>query len=319
MPLSTSIGGGTLGALVAANAFVKGVQWIDKLDEAGNVVGQVTERSTTLFGLTNGLNIFKSVQGLTAVSGATIISAVGIVLSSIAMDQFMAIESARPKLEASLAEARKPVDLNAMAKTKNGEDMLYFYWAKAMDTIDVEDSQVVQLAAQARARAHQSGYQAPPKQLIEVTLERINAGPEVSSGSGAASPFDSPGLTQNVMLVSPNGKYEARMQSDGNFVIYQEDTPIWNTNTVGSADAPYRLAMQPDGNLVVYGSSKADVTLSGFGVCSANSPCIAIWATGSRGGRSYGTGPYTLRMQDDGNLVMYDSTGLALWASGTQR
>jgi hypothetical protein len=77
--------------------------------------------------------------------------------------------------------------------------------------------------------------------------------------------------------------------------------------------------MQPDGNLVVYGSSKADVTLSGFGVCSANSPCIAIWATGSRGGRSYGTGPYTLRMQDDGNLVMYDSTGLALWASGTQR
>lgn len=121
------------------------------------------------------------------------------------------------------------------------------------------------------------------------------------------------------MLVSPNGKYEARMQTDGNFVIYEEDTPIWHTQTNGQGVPPYRLAMQPDGNLVLYGSSDQDVTLSGFGVCSANSPCISRWATGARGGRSYGTGPYTLRMQDDGNLVMYDSTGLPLWASGTQR
>ena len=115
------------------------------------------------------------------------------------------------------------------------------------------------------------------------------------------------------------GIYQAIMQSDGNFVVYEDDTPIWNTNTVGGADAPYRLAMQPDGNLVVYGSSKADVSLSGFGVCSAGTPCIAVWSTGPRGGRSAGTGPYTLRMQDDGNLVMYDSTGLPLWSSGTQR
>lgn len=310
-----SVGGGTLGALASANAFIKTLQWVDKTDDAGNVIKQIVAARSTLHHLTYGLNIFKSVHGLTAASGATIVSAVGIILSSIAIEQLVEIESARPRLEASLAEARNPVDLNAMAKTTGGEDMLFYYWAKAMDTVDAEDPEVVQLAAQARARAHGNGYQAPPKQLVEVTFAWINAGSAVSSGTGAASPFDSPGLAQTEMLVSPNGKYEARMQIDGNFVIYADGAPIWATGTVGRADAPYRLAMQPDGNLALYGSSKADVSLSGFGVCRAKSPCIAIWSTGPRGG----TAPYSLEMQDDGNFVMYDSARRPVWASETRR
>ena len=75
------------------------------------------------------------------------------------------------------------------------------------------------------------------------------------------------------------------------------------------------LAVQPDGNLVIYGSSANDVSL-GSGVCTANSACIATWATGTQG---RGSAPYTLKMQDDGNLVLYDSTSRAVWASGTQR
>ncbi|HEU0141057.1 MAG TPA: hypothetical protein VFQ79_15145 [Bryobacteraceae bacterium] len=305
-------GGGVAGAIVAINQFASNTLYLQTVFEGGNAYWRAQE---TVGFLTSGLNLLKSVQGVTLLSGASVISIVGVILTSIAMDQFMAIETARPKLEASLAEAMKPVDLSSFTKVKNGEDMLYFFWAKAMDAVDAEDPQVRQLASQARARADQSGYQAPPKQLIKVTLESISLGPAVSSGTGTASPFSSPGLAQNEMLVSNNGKYEARMQLDGNFVIYSQDTPIWATQTHGQERAPYRLAMQPDGNLVVYGSRTSDVALSGYGTCKANSPCIAIWNTGPRGG----TAPYSLEMQDDGNLVMYDNTHRPVWASGTNR
>jgi hypothetical protein len=90
-----------------------------------------------------------------------------------------------------------------------------------------------------------------------------------SSGTGTACPFQSPGMAQNQMLISPNRMYEARMRSDGNFVIY--------------------------------GSSSQDLTLGVFRVCRAGSACIATWSTEVRGG----TAPYTLKMQDDSNLVLY--------------
>jgi hypothetical protein len=106
------------------------------------------------------------------------------------------------------------------------------------------------------------------------------------------------------------------MQTDGNFVIYDQGSAIWATGTQGLWGPPYRLAVQPDGNLVIYGSSANDVSLPPFGVCHANSACIPTWATGTQG---RGSAPYTLKMQDDGNLVLYDSTSSAVWASGTQR
>jgi hypothetical protein len=149
---------------------------------------------------------------------------------------------------------------------------------------------------------------------INVTLGRA-VGSSVSSGNGAASPFESPGFAQGELLLSQNSKYAAAMQSDGNFVIYAEGVAIWSTQTQNRQRAPYRLAVQPDGNLVIYGSSDQDVSLGGYGVCPAGSACVATWFTGPRGGSA----PYTLTMQDDGNLVMYDSTSRAVWASGTQR
>jgi hypothetical protein len=124
------------------------------------------------------------------------------------------------------------------------------------------------------------------------TAPEISAGDRISSGTGAGI------LTENHKLVSHNGKFEAVMQVDGNFVIYAANRqPLWATGTNGVGLRPYRLAMQADGNLVVYGSSGA------------------TWASGLRGG----TSPYTLILRNDGNLVVEDSSHRPIWESGTQR
>jgi hypothetical protein len=98
-------------------------------------------------------------------------------------------------------------------------------------------------------------------------------------------------------LTSPNGMYEATLQTDGNFVIYKitsSTTPIWSTRTNGYGNSVW-LGNQGDGNLVLY----------------IPNPTRPIWASGSNGrGAAY------LQMQNDGNLVLY-SAGHATWASGT--
>ncbi len=90
-------------------------------------------------------------------------------------------------------------------------------------------------------------------------------------------------------LVSDGGRYHLVMQSDGNLVIYANDTPIWPTNTAGRPGA--WLGMQGDGNLVMYHND------------------VAIWATGTSGSG------VRLVMQTDGNLVLYTPEGRALWCS----
>jgi hypothetical protein len=92
---------------------------------------------------------------------------------------------------------------------------------------------------------------------------------------------------QNQGIFSPSRRYEARMQSDGNFVVYGPTGSLWSSNTRG---ANSRLVMQSDGNLVIYSDS---------GVLFSTN-------TAHRGGNR-------LIMQDDGNLVMYG--GSAVWAS----
>ncbi len=93
------------------------------------------------------------------------------------------------------------------------------------------------------------------------------------------------------MLKSQNGQYMAIMQTDGNFVIYGPNGPVWYTNTfvVNS-----RLVMQSDGNLVIY--------------TPGNQP---VWYTNTFGSRHY------LTMQDDRNLVMYRRSGGYVWYTGT--
>ena len=92
---------------------------------------------------------------------------------------------------------------------------------------------------------------------------------------------------QNQALFSPDRRYEARMQSDGNFVVYGPTGPLWSSNTRGGNP---RLVMQSDGNLVIY--SDAGV------IFSTN--------TSNRGGNR-------IVMQNDGNLVMYG--GSPVWST----
>jgi hypothetical protein len=63
----------------------------------------------------------------------------------------------------------------------------------------------------------------------------------------------------------------------------------------------FELVMQGDGNLVMYDKS-------------INSTQQALWAT-----NTVGTGAVRVRMQYDGNLVLYTSSGQAVWASNTNR
>ena len=70
-------------------------------------------------------------------------------------------------------------------------------------------------------------------------------------------------LNENAALVSPNGWFTAKMQPDGNFVIYKKpggstDHAIWATNTnIGVNANGYSLVMQADGNLVLYNDDVA--------------------------------------------------------------
>ena len=68
---------------------------------------------------------------------------------------------------------------------------------------------------------------------------------------------DGSSLTEGNALISTNGWFQAKVQKDGNFVIYKkpggEFNDIWSTGTVlGENTNGYTLIMQKDGNLVLY-------------------------------------------------------------------
>jgi len=98
-------------------------------------------------------------------------------------------------------------------------------------------------------------------------------------------------------LRSPNGKYSARMQTDGNFVIYNEhNVSLWVSHTNGKGQGIH-LVNQSDGNVVLYDRDDR-----------------SLWVTGTNGkGHNQ-----VLTMQDDGNLVLYHGS-TPTWASGTNR
>jgi len=116
-----------------------------------------------------------------------------------------------------------------------------------------------------------------------------------SSGSGRTSYQGDQlpaGFQMNVgqYLYSPTGTYEAVMQGDGNFVVYEVGgSALWSTQTGGS-NANF-MAMQTDGNLVLY---------------TANG--TPLWASGTTP-----SSDDALVMQNDSNLVIYDGSGTALW------
>jgi hypothetical protein len=95
-------------------------------------------------------------------------------------------------------------------------------------------------------------------------------------------------------LYSPNLTYRAGQQSDGNFVLYGS-TAWWATSMCTSNwRNGAEMVWQADGNLVEYGLDRS-----------------VVWKSGTNN-----KGASVLAMQNDGNLVIYKSSG-SIWNTGT--
>jgi len=109
-------------------------------------------------------------------------------------------------------------------------------------------------------------------------------------------------------LASPNGHVTLTMQTDGNLVAeFEQDgsTAFWSSKTAGNADA--FLALQSDGNLILY--KAGSVVSSGNGV---------LWSDGCPNcNTTYPQAGNEFTVQNDGNLVVYNSSKKAIWSSGS--
>ena len=111
-------------------------------------------------------------------------------------------------------------------------------------------------------------------------------------------------LPTNHRIISDNGIYSLRMQSDGNLCIKTEegDQFVWCSMVYGF-DGGY-LIMQPDGNLVVYDrnnhphwSSQTHEAFDAKFKNPANKPVKAV-------------------LENNGTLKLYTSSGQVVWTSG---
>jgi hypothetical protein len=132
------------------------------------------------------------------------------------------------------------------------------------------------------------------------------------------------------------------VQDDGNIVIYQGSTPLWETNTltgspvllpgqsITSPNGQFVLTFQTDGNLVEYSPAGQPLWASGttnegaveavfqtdgnlvvYGTPNFDGSERPLWASGTGGNPGA-----TLQVQDDGNVVIYQGNS-ALWATNT--
>ena len=126
-----------------------------------------------------------------------------------------------------------------------------------------------------------------------LVLYRADGRPLWWTGADLRSTLGSGGsLLAQMALTSPDGRYRAVSQSDGNFVVYGPlKRVVWASGRYASMA---RLTMQADGNVVSYAPDGR-----------------AIWWTGTWGNRGA-----RLVLQNDGNLVVYRSNGTAAWWTG---
>jgi len=109
-------------------------------------------------------------------------------------------------------------------------------------------------------------------------------------------------LTTGQSITSPNGRYRAVMQTDGNFVVYDKalsNKPVYDTGTYNYPGA--KIKMLSDGNLKIYDSSGT----------------VRWTAPNPAPGKSTATANSQLFMQDDGNLAIWDSTHTTNTTTGT--
>lgn len=97
-------------------------------------------------------------------------------------------------------------------------------------------------------------------------------------------------LVPTQRLLSPNGQVEFKFEQDGNVVLRQSSTVLWQSSTDNGAGL--RLQMLTGGNLVLYDPGGT-----------------ALWATATNGN----SGAY-LEVRNDGTAVILNSAGTTvLW------
>jgi hypothetical protein len=101
------------------------------------------------------------------------------------------------------------------------------------------------------------------------------------------------GLRLGESIVSPNGLYRLKLQTDGNLVLLRPGNRVlWSLGKKASW-----LTLQPNGNLVAFLYTKG------------------VWATNTGG-----NGASTLRVQDDGNVILRRlDTGASVWSTKTKQ
>ncbi|MBZ9714808.1 hypothetical protein [Deinococcus multiflagellatus] len=127
---------------------------------------------------------------------------------------------------------------------------------------------------------------------------------QAGDGCAAVQPVVCPdelssGATLNIneQRASCNGRNVLIMQGDGNLVLYKNGRAAWASQTWGNTAAA-RLTLGGDGHLALYKSSGQ-----------------RVWTAGTWGH----PGAY-LKVQDDGNVVLYEQVGgapRAIWATNT--
>lgn len=168
-----AIGAGAVGTAVAMQAhFIPTAKAIKDATDAGIRAGKTgselylyvdgATRNQTFFSATSGLRGFQALatgSKLGLIAGPAIIQAAFAVIGSIALDQFIEIQEARSKLEATIAEAKEPVDLKALLAEPTGRDQLAFFWAKAIEGPSGGDPALQAKAAAVQQLAARRGYQ----------------------------------------------------------------------------------------------------------------------------------------------------------------
>ena len=105
-------------------------------------------------------------------------------------------------------------------------------------------------------------------------------------------------LYPNDFLISQNGLWKLKYQTNGNLVLYDanESQAYWETGTWNTGQAPGYVTLQTDGNLLMVGSPDIG----------------AIWAT-----NTYPHPDATFRIQDDRNLILANADGTIIWTPNT--
>lgn len=108
-----------------------------------------------------------------------------------------------------------------------------------------------------------------------------------------------------------------QIQDNANLVITKSNTPIWATNSLAGygLNSPANLVSFPNlkqlnGQIAINSSNAMYSLFISNGNLVLEKGSTALWSTKTNNGS-------TLRMQPDGNLVLYTATNVALWSSGT--